>query len=125
MENNTENPIPFTSRTLTTPEKKYSQLEKETLAIIFAVKKFHDYLYGQHFTLYSNHKPLPYILGESNQIPTPTSPHIQQWAITLSTFSYTIKHKPGTQLANADVLSRLKLPDTPNLYMYQLTLSYY
>ena len=113
MENNTEKPIAFTSRTLTTTEKKYSQLEKEALAIIFAVRKFHDYLYGRNFTLYSDHKPLQYILGESNQIPTPTLPRIQRWAITFSTYSYTIKHKPGTQLANADALSRLPLPDTP------------
>ena len=113
MNDNTEKPIAFTSRTLTTPEKKYSQLEKEALAIIFAVRKFHDYLYGRHFTLYSDHKPLQYLLGQSRQIPTPASPRIQRWAITLSSYSYTIKHKPGTQLANADALSRLPLPDKP------------
>ena len=44
MENNTEKPFAFTSRTLTTTEKKYSQLEKEALTIIFAVRKFHDYM---------------------------------------------------------------------------------
>ena len=125
MNDNTEKPIAFTSRTLTTPEKKYSQLEKEALAIIFAVRKFHDYLYGRHFTLYSDHKPLQYLLGQSCQIPTPASPRIQRWAITLSSYSYTIKHKPGTQLANADALSRLPLPDKPKLYQYQQTLKYY
>ena len=77
MENNTEKPIAFTSHTLTTPEKKYSQRGKEALAIIFTIRKFYDYLYGHHFTLCSDHKPLQYILDESNQIPTPTSPRIQ------------------------------------------------
>ena len=44
MDDNTEKPIAFVSRTLSKPEKKYSQLDKEALAIIFAVRKFRDYL---------------------------------------------------------------------------------
>ena len=62
-------PIAFASRTLAIAERKYSQLEKEGLAIVFAVKKFHQYLSGRHFIIFSDHQPLKYLFGESRQVP--------------------------------------------------------
>ena len=124
MDDNSETPIAFASRTLSPAEKKYAQLEKEALAIIFAVKKFHDYLYGRHFTLYSDHKPLQYLLNESKQIPVLASSRIQRWALTLSAYTYSINYKPGNKLAHADSLSRLPLPDHPKvvLMLHDMTL---
>ena len=58
MNDGTEKPIAFASRTMSTAEKKYSQLDKEGLAMVYAVKKFHQFLYGRHFTIYTDHKPL-------------------------------------------------------------------
>ena len=55
MDDNSEKPIAFASRTLAKVEQKYSQIEKEVLAIMFAVKKLHQYLYGRPFTIYSDH----------------------------------------------------------------------
>ena len=59
-----EKPIGYASRTLSPAEKNYSQIEKETLACIFAVKRFHSYIYGHPFTLYTDHKPLVSLLNE-------------------------------------------------------------
>ena len=61
--------LAFASRTLSTAERKYSQLEKEGLAVVFAVKKFHQYLSGRHFTIYSDYQPLKYLFSESRQVP--------------------------------------------------------
>jgi len=57
MENGDDKPIAFTSRTLATAERHYSQLDKESLAIVFGVKKFHQYLCGRHLQSYliTNH----------------------------------------------------------------------
>ena len=110
----TENPIAFASRSLSAAERKYAHLDKEGLAIVFGVKKFHQYLMGQQFTICSDHKPLQHIFSETKPIPTLASARIQRWALTLSAYNYRICYKPGSENSNADVLSRLPLPDTPS-----------
>ena len=108
-----ERPIAFASRTLSQAEHKYAQLDKEALSIIFGVKRFHQYLYGRHFNILSDHKPLQYLLGENRGIPAMASARIQRWALTLSAYSYSIDYKPGAAHANADGLSRLQLQEQP------------
>ncbi|XP_034549867.1 uncharacterized protein K02A2.6-like [Notolabrus celidotus] len=113
VEDGSEKPIAFASRTLTAAEKGYSQIDKEGLAIVFAVKRFHQYLYGRSFTIYTDHKPLMSLFSETSCIPSMASARIQRWALTLSAYQYTIIYKPGKDNANADALSRLPLPETP------------
>lgn len=109
-----EKPVGYASRTLSSAERNYSQLEKEALALIFATKRFHNYIYGRSFTLYTDHKPLQSLLNESKAIPTLASARIQRWALTLATYQYKIKYKKGSELGNADGLSRLPLPSSPH-----------
>ena len=78
------------SRTLTSAEKGYSQLEKEGLALIFGVTKFHKFLYGRHFTLISDHRPLSSLFNENKAIPTLASVRIQRWALIISAYEYDI-----------------------------------
>ena len=113
LSDGTDKPIAFASRTLAAAEKKYSQIEKEGLAIIFGVKRFHQYLFGRPFIIMSDHKPLKHLFSESQTTPTLASARLQRWSLTLGAYDYIIEYKPGHQHSNADMLSRLPLPDKP------------
>ena len=113
MPDGTEKPVGFVSRTLTEAEKKYSQIEKEGLACVYGVKRFHSYLFGHHFTLQTDHQPLQTLFNESKAIPPQASSRIQRWALTLASYEYTIACRKTTQHANADAMSRLPLSVMP------------
>ena len=81
-------------------------------SIGYCFRREHHYLLGRHFTIESNHQPLKFLLGESNRIPhnIMVSSRIQRWALTLSTYKYSMRYKAGRHLCNADALSRLPHP---------------
>ena len=107
MPDKSERPIMFTSRTLTNAERNYSQIGKGALAIIFAVKKFHQYIYGQTATIQMDHEPLLGLLAEYKSIPSMAAARIQRWAIILSAYSYKLCYRLGNENNNADCMSRL------------------
>lgn len=113
MPDGSEKPIGFVSRTLAPAEKKYAQIEKEGLACVFGVTRFHSYIYGRHFTLVTDHKPLLSLFNEERAVPPQASARIQRWALTLATYEYTLVFKPTAAHANADALSRLPLQTSP------------
>eukprot|EP00731_Ephydatia_muelleri_P025536 Em0017g619a len=108
-----EKPIAFASRTLTRSEENYAQLEKEALALVFGVKKFHQFLYGHQFTLLTDHKPLTTILGSHIGIPPLAAARMQRWALLLSAYQYDIRYRQSECHGNADALSRLPIVGAP------------
>ncbi len=113
IEKDSEKVIAFASMTLAKAEEGYSHLDKEGLAIVFAVKRFHQFLYGRPFTVFTDHKPLMSLFSEHKSIPSMASARIQRWALTKSTYQYHRVYRAGKENTNADALSQLPLPDTP------------
>ncbi|UYV83182.1 hypothetical protein LAZ67_23000087 [Cordylochernes scorpioides] len=116
-----ERPIMFASRTLSVAEQNYSQIEKEALAIIYGVTKFHQFIYGRKFILITDHKPLVTILGSRSGIPTLSTSRLQRWALILSAYTYDIKFRRTQDHGNADLLSRFpvgceEIPRLNNVY---------
>eukprot|EP00731_Ephydatia_muelleri_P023522 Em0015g1105a len=109
MPDGTERPIAFASRTLSSAEKNYSQLEKEGLACIFGVKRFHLYLYGRNITIVTDHKPLLQLFDPQRGIPMQVSGRIQRWIMTLAVYKYKLVFKKTEEHGNADALSRLPM----------------
>ena len=81
---------------------RYSQTEKEALAIAWGVEHFHLYVYGHEFFLVTDHKPLEAIYGNRN---SKTSARIERWVLRLKPYSFTIKYKPNRENP-VDYLSR-------------------
>lgn len=106
-ENGSRRPIAHASRALNQAEKNYSQIEKEGLALVFAVKKFHRYVFGREFNLETDHKPLLSIFGSKKGIPIYTANRLQRWALTLMNYNFRIFYTSTLAFGHADVLSRL------------------
>ncbi len=95
-------PISYASRTLNKAELNYSTIEKELLAIIWAVKHFRPYLFGHKFVILSDHKPLQWLFNVND----PGS-RLLRWRLKLAEFDYTIQHISGNKNVVADTLSRI------------------
>lgn len=99
-----DKPIAYASRTLTDTEKRYSTIERELLAIIWATKHFRPYLYGHKFDIYTDHRPLVWLY----QLKEPNS-KLTRWRLRLQEYDFCVIYKNGKQNVNADALSRIKL----------------
>ena len=108
-----ERPIYHASRTLNQAERNYSQLDREALSLVFGVSKFYQYVYGRHFTLVTDHKPLLGLLSPNSPLPIHMSPRFLRWALQLGCMDFTLQYRPGKKIANADFLSRCPLPEAP------------
>ena len=94
--------ISYASRSLTDVERRYSQTEKEALALVWACERFHLYLYGIKFEMVTDHKPLEVIYSPRSK----PSARIERWMLRLEPYTYKAKHIPGPKNI-ADSLSRL------------------
>ena len=109
MRDGSERPLGYALRLLTAAHRNYSQIEKETLALVFGVQHFHSYLSGHHFELVTDHQPLLALLHEYRPTSTQASARIRCWS--LSAYEYTIMFRNTHAHSNADALSRLLLPE--------------
>ena len=117
-----EKPVYFASKTLTETQRGYMAIEIESLAVAWAVEKIHHFLYGCHFMLESDQKPLKAILSRSlNQ----ATPRLQCILIRTLPYNFTVRYIPGLRNLLADCLSRLgDQKDTikmPKLHVYQIS----
>ncbi|XP_065318756.1 uncharacterized protein LOC135926753 [Gordionus sp. m RMFG-2023] len=107
-ENDEEKPIAFASRTLLKSEMNYTNIEREALAIMFAIKRFQEYLIGTKFTIITDYKPLVHISTKGlKDNSTTMSLRLQKWNITLGGYDFNIKYKAGKYNVVPDCLSRL------------------
>ncbi|XP_032072036.1 uncharacterized protein K02A2.6-like [Thamnophis elegans] len=100
-----EVPVAYFSRTLSAAERNYAQIDKEALAIVAGVRRFHHYLYGRPFQIVTDHKPLLGLLAGDRPAPQVLSPRMTRWFVFLASYDYQLKHRPGKQIAHADALS--------------------
>ena len=99
----------YASRILALAKLNYAQIEWDTLDIVFAVRNFYQYLYGQQ--VYSNDRPPPTLQVAGQQPRRPSlAAQIQRWALIPSAYQYVLEYTPGSQNECADCLSRLQLP---------------
>lgn len=112
--NGEERPVAFISRSLTRAEQNYSQLDREALAIIFAVDKFFMYLHGREFTLLTDNRPLSRIFHQNAKTPAMTSARLLRYASFLQGFNYKIEHRRAEDNVNADCLSRAPINEASN-----------
>lgn len=106
-----EQPVAYASRALTRTEKQYSQIEKELLAIVYAVEKFHYFVYGHQVTVHSDHKPLENILKKPFD---KISARLQRLCLRLLKYNINVVYMPGSQMFIADALSRAYCDEEPN-----------
>ncbi|KAI5735703.1 hypothetical protein M8J77_021620 [Diaphorina citri] len=99
-----DKPIAFASRTLNDSERNYSTIEKELLGVVWAVKYFRPYLFGRHYKIVTDHKPLQWLFS----LKDPSS-KLVRWRLKLEEFDYEVLYKKGSLNKNADALSRIEL----------------
>ena len=96
-------PVSCASRALTDTESRYSQLEREMLAVVFGLKKFQQYVIGRHVSVFTDHRPLVGIVSKPfDSVPA----RVQRWLMALLPFDYQLQFIPGVNMCTADALSR-------------------
>lgn len=102
-------PVEFASLTLTDTQQRYAQIEKEMLAIVFALERFHQYVFGKSdITVETDHKPLEALFLKSlDSVPA----RLQRMMLRVQRYDFSVVYKPGKYMYIADTLSRAPLPE--------------
>ena len=104
-------PVVYASRSLTGAEERYSNIERELLATVFAMERLHNYVYGYTVTVQTDHQPLVSCWKKSIAA---NSPRLQRLLLRLSQYDINIEYLKGKENVIADALSRVSPlpPDT-------------
>ena len=102
-------PVAFASCTMSETEQRYSQIEKEALAFVWACKKFSGYITGKRIHLETDHQPSVPLLSKTHLDRLP--PRVLHFRLRLMQFDYSISHVPGKFLYMADALSRAPIDE--------------
>ncbi|XP_063600361.1 uncharacterized protein LOC134776542 [Penaeus indicus] len=94
-------PVAYASRKLSNTEQKYSVIERECLAVVWATKKFYKFLYGREFYLETDHQPLVYLDTAKS-----LNGRLMRWALALQEYRMIIRYIRGSENVGADFLSR-------------------
>ena len=94
-------PIHYISRKLLSAEKNYATVERECLAIIWAIEKFKYYLYGKQFIIETDHMPLQYLKSLKGK-----NDRLVRWSLALQPYNYRVVYIKGSENHGADFLSR-------------------
>ncbi|RUS87639.1 hypothetical protein EGW08_004624 [Elysia chlorotica] len=99
-------PIEFASRTLTESEKRWAQIEKEMLAIVYGLERFDQYTFGREVSVTTDHKPLEIIIKK----PLSEAPRrLQRLLMKANRYNFNLNWARGTSLLIADTLSRASI----------------
>ena len=97
-------PIAFASKSMTDTESRYANIERELLAVVFALERFHTYIYGKPVLVQSDHKPLENIQYKNL---SKAPPRLQRMLLRIQPYNCTIQYKAGKEMIFADYLSRI------------------
>ena len=100
---NLERPIHYVSKQLTPGQRKWSAIEREAYAIIFALWKLRPYLHGAPFTVYTDHKPLRSLFQCEVK-----NTRVQRWAMLISEFGCDIQYRKGPCLGESRAIPQLQ-----------------
>lgn len=101
-----DKPIEYFSKTLNNAQQNYSTTEKELLAIILAIEQFRHFIWGKHFTLYTDHQALTFLFNHNK-----TNTRLLRWRLSLSEYSFDIIHRKGSNNVVSDCLSRINVSE--------------
>ncbi|XP_024870004.1 uncharacterized protein K02A2.6-like [Temnothorax curvispinosus] len=107
--NGHERAVYHMSQSLIDAQRNYSQLEKEALALVTAVERFHKFVWGKRFILQTDHKPLVALLQTENTkgLKATTAARLKRWALRLMGYDFKIEFIRTQDFGHADALSRL------------------
>ena len=96
--------VAYASRSLTAPERQYSVIQRECLAVVYALKQFRHYLLGRHFQILTDHAPLQWLSAQKME------GMLCRWMLAMQEYDFQIVYRKGSSNSNADALSHIAIP---------------